>query len=127
MRLPAATTTPRTWKAWATVGRHIDADTFVADPLDLGWGVRFCPISATKPGRCAIRVLLPGGLDYDAPERGTILGKAATACTRVLAPVGSILTIESFGFDDFGRTLASVTLPDGRDLAGALVAAGHVK
>lgn len=125
--MPAVTTQPRTWKAWATVGRHIDADTFVADPLSLGWGVKLHPIKPTKPGQCAIRVLRPGGHDYDAPERGTILGKAATAYARLLIPVGCVLPLESYGFDNFGRTLASVTLLDGRDLAEAMTAAGHAK
>lgn len=118
---------PRTWKAWITVGRHIDGDTLVAEVLSLGWGIHLRPLSPTKPGPCAIRVLHPSAEPYDAPERGTTAGRAALAYVRTLLPVGNTVAIESYGFDDFGRTLASITLPDGRDLAHAMTAAGHTK
>jgi len=112
------------------MGRHRDGDTFLADRLDLGWGNVIEPMSAEKPGYCAIRLLLPGGAKYDAPEvhgPDKARGDAATAYSLELMPVGTEVEVLSYGVDDFGRTLAALLLPGGRDLATLMVAAGHVK
>lgn len=71
---------------------------------------------------------------YDAPElSGTSkpAGLAALAFAQTLAESGSIVFLDSYAFvaadeeDSFGRMLAAVTLPDGRDLAAMMLAAGH--
>lgn len=120
----------RTWQAWATVARNLDGDTFDCEHIDLGWGCHLRPVSRTAPGHCRIRVLYPGGKPFDAweirgPQRP--LGERAAARTAELAPPGAAMRIESYGFDNFGRTLASVMLPDGRDLAITLYAEGHAR
>lgn len=96
----------RTWVVWATVTRWIDGDTFVAD-LDLGWNV----------WRHDARVRL---LDIDAPERGRTGFAEARDAAETLCPVGTVVQLTSHRLDSFGRVLASVTLPDGRDLVSVL-------
>lgn len=123
----------RTWVCWATIGWHRDADTFVADPLDLGWGIKLHPESREEPGHCAIRVLFPGGVPWDAWETKGVnkaKGLAAAARARELLPVGAQVRVESHAierYDNFGRTLGSVTLPGGWDLATLLDSEGHTK
>src|ERR1044072_8712183 len=112
--------------AEGTVNRVTDGDTFVVDYLDMGWGYRSYPIDEKKPGYCAIRVTLPEGKWYDAPEKvESTRHKAATDYLKTLLPVGIKVTLLSYGFFTLGRTLASVTLPDGRDLATLMIEAGH--
>jgi endonuclease YncB( thermonuclease family) len=104
-----------------------DGDTFVVEYLDLGWGTRIYPIDEGQPGYCSIRVTLPDGIPYDAPElKDKVRSKPAVAYIKTLIPVGTIVTITSYGFS-FNRTLASVTLPDGQDLATLMINAGHTK
>jgi endonuclease YncB( thermonuclease family) len=94
----------------------------------LGWGHRVYPIDPKKPGYCAIRITLPEGVWYDAPEKVERKRyKAATDYLTSLLPVGIKVTLLSYGFFTLGRTLASVTLPDGRDVATLMIAAGHSK
>lgn len=123
-----APTVGRTWRCWATVGWHQDGDTWVADQLDLGFGVILRPVSRREPGHCAIRVLYPGGGAFDAPEtKGASRDRGLEAADFAagLLPIGREVAIESYGFDSFGRTLASVLLPDGWDLAMRMAAAGY--
>lgn len=118
---------PRIRIAEGPVLRVTDGDTFVVEYLDLGWGFRRYPIDKGEPGHCAIRVTLPDGGWYDAPEKvEKSRCKAATDYAKSLIPVGTWVTIKSYGFS-VGRTLASVTLPDGRDLATLMIEAGHTK
>lgn len=107
---------------------HItDGDTFVLEYLDLGWGMKIHPIDDGEPGYCAIRVTLPNCIWYDAPEKtDKARNKLATAFIKDLLPIGSWVKVQSYGFSA-GRTLASVTLPDGQDLATLMIAAGHTK
>lgn len=105
------------WEYQAEVVSVHDGDTFTLD-LDLGVDVR------TRQ-----RVRLRG---VDAPELATVEGRAAREKTRLLLPVGSSVVVQteqtrarSVDREKYGRLLAAVTLPDGRDLAAALVAAGH--
>jgi micrococcal nuclease len=55
-------------------------------------------------------------------------GKAATAFARSLVRPGDEITVSNVGADKYMcRVVASVTLPDGRDLATELIAAGHAR
>jgi len=110
------------------VNRVTDGDTFVVDYLDLGWGHRVYPIDLKKPGFCSIRITLPADQWYDAPEKADRKRhKLATEYLKVLLPQGTKVTMVSHGFFTLGRTLASVQLPDGRDVATLMIAAGHTK
>jgi micrococcal nuclease len=72
-------------------------------------------------------------LGIDAPEISPkeCYGLQARDLARELAPVGSKITIredpEQPSPDRYGRTLAYVVLPDGRDLAEELLAQGAVQ
>lgn len=96
-----------------------DGDTFAAD---VDQGLRH---------HAHVRVRCAG---YNSPElEGSTLVAAqiATAYAASLAPLGSYVYLDSLAFepsdeeDSFGRMLAVVTLPDGRDLAGLMLAAGQ--
>lgn len=109
------------------VGKIHDGDTFVMEYLDLGWGIRLYPIDSGEPGHCSIRVTLPDGGWYDAPEvKDKERSQLAVQFLQTLMPVGTWVRIKSYGFSA-GRTLASVTLPDGSDLATLMIEAGHTK
>ena len=101
----------RSWVVHATVIRVIDADSFVAD-LDLGWDLRLSPRT--------VRVAR-----IDAPELDTAAGKVARDRARQLLPVGAEVVLLSHSLDKYGRALAEVTLPDGRDYADVMLAEGH--
>src|SRR5262249_2203785 len=60
----------------------------------------------------------------DAPERGQAFGVRAKQVASDLA-FGKIVIVHPRGVDRYGRTIAEVTLPDGRDLAQELVRAGY--
>lgn len=69
---------------------------------------------------------------YNAPELKTGQpGTDATEYARSLVETGQIVYLDSIQFiatdeeDDFGRMLAVVTLPDGRDLATWMIQTGH--
>lgn len=94
--------------------RIVDGDTFVAD-LDLGCRMWLHGVS--------VRVL-----GIDTPEvRGESRekGLAASARAAELLSGGDVL-IRSDEYDNFGRVLAYVWLPDGRRLDEVLRAEGHV-
>jgi micrococcal nuclease len=59
----------------------------------------------------------------DCPERGQPYGTAARKFTSSLV-FGKTVTIETRTTDRYGRTVATVLLPDGSDLGGKLVQAG---
>ncbi len=65
----------------------------------------------------------------NAPELPTDAGKAALRWVQEVMPVGTSVTVVTSKVEGdkekYGRWLAQVTLPDGRDLAGALIAAGQ--
>jgi endonuclease YncB( thermonuclease family) len=106
-----------TWTVPARVTRVVDGDTLVAD-LDLGWGI----------WHIGAKVRLAG---VNCPEMGTPQGRAAREFVldllRAPWPSGVPVTIESKALDKYGRTLAEVTLPDGRSLRMALLAASHAE
>ena len=130
--MPAPKSTPiirktRIRVACGPVLRVIDGDTFVLEFIDQGWGDRKYPIDEGEPGHCSIRVTLPDCAWYDAPEKtDKARNKLAVDYAKSLLPVGTWVEIKSYGFSA-GRTLASVTLPDGRDNATKIIQAGHVK
>lgn len=104
-----------------------DGDTFTMEYIDLGWGMRIYPIDSGSPGYCSIRLTLPDGGWYDAPESSDkVRSKLAVEFIKNLIPVGTWVKIKSYGFS-VGRTLASVTLPDGKDLATEMIKGGHTK
>lgn len=110
--------------ATAHVIRVVDGDTFHAE-LDIGWGILLLPRGGKDPGMGTVRVLFPDGSPYNAPEVRTPLGAEARQAAKVLVPEDSELEIISFKIDAFGRTLAAVTLPDGRDWATAMTSLGY--
>jgi endonuclease YncB( thermonuclease family) len=117
----------RIWVAEGPVLRVTDGDTFVMEYMDLGWGFRRYPIDSGEPGHNSIRVTLPDSEWYDAPERTEKeRSKLATNYAKSLLLPSVWVRIKSYGFSA-GRTLASVTLPDGSDLATLMIKAGHVK
>lgn len=111
--------------ATAQVIKTVDGDTFHS-LLDIGWGIILRP-RGKDGGPGTVRAVFADGSRYDAPERGTELGKGASAFTAELIKPGMSLDVISFGIDDFGRTLGAVRLPDGSDWAATLATKGFVK
>lgn len=105
----------------ATVLDWHDGDTFHGD-VDLG-----CRVHWHGSVRCA---------GYNSPElfgATKAVGLTALAYVRTVAPAGTVVYLNSLAFsagaqseqDSFGRMLATVTLPDGSDLAAVMVDTGH--
>lgn len=106
-----------------TVLRVVDGDTIIigepcsrllpGKPLRIRVAGVDTPESRKPPAKCAAEV---------------VSGKAATAFVRELLRPGDQIGIEVLGPDKYAcRVVASVTLPDGRDLASTLIAAGHAR
>jgi len=116
--------------ALAEVIEVVDGDTFHAN-LDIGWGIMLRPRRPQSEGAIrgigSVRVLFPDGSPFDAPEVSTFAGRTARAYARTRVKPGARLEIASYALDDFGRTLAAVTLPDGSDWATEFSARGYVK
>lgn len=102
------------WAVPAQVVRVIDGDSLIVT-ADLGWRVHITS---------AVR--LHG---VDCPELDTDEGKAARDFVKDALPVGAPITLISHKLlgqsDKYGRVLASVTLPSGRDLSTVLLEDGH--
>lgn len=95
----------------ATVERVVDGDTLDVS-LDLGMRVHL---------RTRLRLEA-----IDTPERGQDgHTEAAVAVAALIAPSDSKVIVTTRKPDKYGRALARVTLPDGRDLADTLIAHGH--
>jgi endonuclease YncB( thermonuclease family) len=107
------------WRCQGSVVKVRDGDTFLAN-LDLGWHHwQMAPSKGTGYG--VVRVL-----DLWCPELHEPGGQEAKAYAVSLLPFsGEFVTLESHALDSFGRSLATVTLPDGRDFATAMIEAGH--
>jgi endonuclease YncB( thermonuclease family) len=116
-------TTTRTdlYRYQATIVAWHDGDTAHA-LVDLG-----CHVHWAGSVRCA---------GYNSPEiYGTSkpAGLAALAYVQTLAPVASVVYLDSLAFsygalaeeDSFGRMLAAVTLADGRDLSTLMIDGGY--
>jgi endonuclease YncB( thermonuclease family) len=100
----------KTWRYPATVIRCCDADT-IRMRIDLG-------VPTTIEANIRVAHL-------NAPETGTAEGQAATVwAERALAP-GAQVELHSRGLDKYGRPLAEVLMPDGRDYGQRLIDAGH--
>ncbi len=102
----------------AVVTRVIDGDTFEAE-VDLGYHIKF-----THKYRV---------LDLDTPEtfRPKLpgereAGRRATSAAENLL-MGLPVHIKSTKAGKYGRYLAAVTLPDGRDFSSVMKELGHVK
>jgi endonuclease YncB( thermonuclease family) len=108
----------RIWRCEGTVVKIRDGDTFLVD-LDLGWTVRL-KVNDRGTGYGVIRVL-----NLWCPELNEAGGPQAKVAAQELLPLGSTVTITSRELDSFGRSLANVALPDGRDFATVMIAAGH--
>lgn len=114
------------WQPRAEVVDVTDGDSFHSR-LDIGWGIVLKPRRMPDPGPGTVRCVFPDGSPYDAPEKGTRLGRDARAYARALVGPGARLAVVSFHLDAFGRSLGAVTLPDGRDWATVMTDAGFVK
>lgn len=96
-----------------------DGDTFHAN-LDLGFGIILAAYNTAGKAVLSCRVL-----GIDTPELGTSQGPAAKAAAERLCPPGTAVMITSHGWDKYGgRFDGVVTLPDGSDLAVAMIATG---
>ncbi|CAB4154815.1 COG1525 Micrococcal nuclease (thermonuclease) homologs [uncultured Caudovirales phage] len=95
----------------ATVENVVDGDTIDVS-IDLGFK------TATRQRMRLARV--------DTPERGEAGYGAARDFVRD-ATTGKVVTIKTEKVSKWGYYLANVTLPDGRDLSGALLAANLAK
>lgn len=108
----------------------VDGDT-VHTELDIGWGIKIPPRLEPSSGLGTLRIVGRNGERYDAPERDTEAGQVAKGrLTTILVeafPSGTF-EIVSHGLDERKvRTLASIQLPDGRDLAAVMISEGFVK
>jgi endonuclease YncB( thermonuclease family) len=101
-------------RSWPFIVSEVhDGDT-LRGILDLG-------LSINWTGRLRLR-------DVNAPELSTPDGVAAREFVQGLIPQFSTVTAiayQSVQVDNYGRLLASITLPDGQDLGTLLLASGH--
>lgn len=111
--------------ATAQIVRVVDGDT-LHTLLDIGWGIILRP-RGLHGAAGTVRAMHLDGTGYDAPESWTAKGKEARIFAQGLILPGQELEVASHGLDDFGRTLGSVRLADGRDWAAVMAAAGYVK
>lgn len=113
--------------AEAEVIAVVDGDT-IHTWLDIGWGIKLHPRMGPRPGPGTIRLLHSDARKWDAPERKDYdRWLAAKTALAGLLPVGSVHPVVSWRLDDFGRTLGSILLPDGRDVADVMDGLGHRK
>jgi len=97
----------------ATIRRFIDGDT-VEVMLDHDFRVYSVQKLRVRGINCP---------EARGPERDQ--GKLATGHANGLAAVGSNITVTSYGEDKYGRWISDLTLPDGRDFAAEMIAAGR--
>lgn len=113
---PAALEARANWGPYRAVIKHIvDGDTY---DVFIDAGLNTYPY-------CTIRLR---GVDTPETNRAASreAGLAAKAFVEALAPVGTPCVITTLpDVLTFGRYVASVTLPDGTDLAQALLDSGH--
>ncbi len=102
----------KSWQGCAQVESVHDADTFTVH-VDLGFGIFL---------RTKVRVK-----GINSPEMDTPQGRLAAAFLAELLPINSIVSLDSRRLDLHGRAEAVVALPDGRDLASVLLAAGQAQ
>lgn len=104
------------WAVPATVVRVVDGDTIVV-VADLGWRINF---------KTSVRLF-----GINAPELNTDEGQAALHFVTALLQPGDEVTLVSHKLlgqtEKYGRVLASITLPDGRDLSTLLLQGDYAK
>jgi micrococcal nuclease len=93
------------------------AEEFVGKVISIADGDTITVLHARRPQR----IRLSG---IDAPEKGQPFGESARQFTARLA-FGHEVTVHVSGHDRYGRSLAEVLLPDGRNLNQELVRAGY--
>lgn len=104
----------------ARVDRVVDGDTVMVS-IDLGFDHLIS--SEDFDGRPRLACRIHG---INAPELRTDAGKAALVFAAGLLPVGTRVTVMSFGWDKYGgRFDGSITLPDGSDFGQRMLAAGQ--
>jgi len=97
-----------------------DGDTGHFD-IDLGFSNIECAYDLDGKPRLSARIY-----GINAPELSTDAGKVARDYANQLCPPGTRVTVVSHGWDKYGgRWDATVTLPDGRDFAQAMLDAGQ--
>jgi micrococcal nuclease len=101
----------REWVVPATVLSIHDGDTLTVQ-ADLGWYIQIMALH--------VRVA-----HINSPELTTPKGKKARDYLRGILKIGDVVTLTSHSLEKYGRTLGSVTLPDGRDLATLMVESGN--
>ena len=77
-------------------------------------------ITVLRDGREQVKIRLYG---IDCPEKRQAWGNRATQATKRLC-VGKMVDVQKIDIDRYGRTVAIVTLPDGRMLQEMLVVEG---
>jgi endonuclease YncB( thermonuclease family) len=102
----------KSWQGCAQVESVHDGDTFTVF-VDLGFGIFL---------RTKVRVQ-----GVNSPETDTAAGRLAAAFLAELLPINSVVSLDSRRLDLHGRAEAVVALPDGRDLASVLLAAGQAQ
>lgn len=101
----------------AVVIAWIDGDTValeVSKAFDMGFHIM---LTGTYRGHFRL-------LGVDTPERGHLNYKEAREAAKVLAPVGSTVTIKTEKADKYGRYLASVVTSSGVNVANQLISMG---
>lgn len=97
-----------------------DGDTAHID-VDLGFSQRASAYDIVGHPQLACRIY-----GINAPELNTDAGKTAHAYAQQLCPPGTMVTVVSHGWDKYGgRFDGTVTLPDGRDFASAMLTGGQ--
>lgn len=102
------------WQVPGTVVRVVDADTMIV-LCDLGWRISL---------KTSVRLF-----GVNAPELNTAEGQAALHFVQAVLQPGDEINLVSHKLlgntDKYGRVLASITLPDGRDLSTMLLQSDH--
>lgn len=97
-----------------------DGDTVRLD-VDLGFG--FMATAKDFDGKTTLSCRVYG---INAPELSTVAGKAALAYAMTVLHPGDRVTVLSHGWDKYGgRFDGTITLADGTDFAGLMLAAGQ--
>jgi endonuclease YncB( thermonuclease family) len=111
------------WVVQAVVVKVHDGDTITVEAdlvkrdEDLGWHTR-----NQQRISSVIHVRI---LHINAPELSTPEGKTAQKAASTLLPPGTIVTLTSHALDKYGRSLGTLTLPDGTDYGTWMLEHGY--
>lgn len=111
-----------TYGPYHAVAREVhDGDTVFFD-IDIGFShyvLGHNPINGKSDLSCRV-------FGINAPELSTDAGKAARDFAETLLPAGALCLVWSHGWDKYGgRYDGQIQLPDGRDYAQVMIAAGQ--